>query len=94
MWKFILTPIKTPPLQIESTIKIVKEPQILHSREQDKVSFTARLTSLILQQYKIGFKVELKYIKSAVVVNAMINTDEGLFSISGKANDTKKRYGK
>ena len=57
--------IKTPPLQIVSTIKMVKEPRIFHSREQDKVSFTARLTSLILQQYKIGFKVELKYIKSA-----------------------------
>ena len=25
------------------------------------MSFTARLTSLILQQYKIGLKVELKY---------------------------------
>ena len=82
-----------PPLHIVSTIKIVKEPGIFHSREQDKVSFTARLTSLILQQYKIGFKVELKYIKSAVVVNAMMNTDEGLFSISRKANDINKRNG-
>ena len=93
MWKFILTSIKTPPFQIVSTIKIVKEPRIFHSREQDKVSFTARLTSLILQQYKIGFKVELKYIKSAVVVNAVMNSEEGLFSISRKANDTNKKNG-
>ena len=48
------------------------------------MSFTARLTSFILQQYKTGFKVELKYIKSAVVVNGMVNADEGLFSISRK----------
>ena len=40
-------------------------------REQDKVSFTARLTSLILQQYKIGFKVELKCIKVSVVSKAV-----------------------
>ena len=66
---------------------------IFHYRAQDRVSFTARLTSLILQQYKIGFKVELKDIKSAVVVNALINTGEGLFWISRKANDTNKRKG-
>ena len=71
----------------------MKELGIFHSRAQDKVSFTARLTSLILQQYKIGFKVELKYIKSAVVVNAMMNTDEGLFSIPWKADATNKRNG-
>ena len=32
-------------------------------REQDNMSFTTRLTSLILQQYKIGFKVELETLK-------------------------------
>ena len=80
LWKFILKSIKTPSGNF-------------HYRAQDRVSFTARLTSLILQQYKIGFKVELKYIKSAVVVNVMINTDEGLFSISRKANDINKRNG-
>ena len=39
------------------------EREFFYIREQHKVSFTARLTSFILQQYKIGFKVELKYIK-------------------------------
>ena len=83
--------IKTPPLQIVPTIEIAKEAGIFHFREQDKVSFTARLTSFILQQYKIWFKVELKYIKSAVVVNRMANADEGLFSISRKANGANKK---
>ena len=73
---------------------MVQQPGIRHSREQDKVSFTARLTSLILQQCKIGFKVELKRTKSAVVATAVINTDEGLVSISRKANDINKRNGK
>ena len=76
------------------TIKIAKEPGIVHAREQDKVSFTARPTTLILQQYKIGFKVEFKYITSAVVVNRSVSTDKGLLSFSRKAKDTNKRYGK
>ena len=88
-----MTPIKTPPLQIVPTIKISKEPEIFHSREQDKVSFTARLTSLILRQFKIGFKVALKYIKSVVVFNGTVNADEGLFSISRKVNGANKKYG-
>ena len=86
-----MTSIKTPPLQIVLTVKIAKEPGIFHSREQDKVSLTARLTSFILQQYKIGFKVELKYIKSIVVFNGMMNA-EGIFSISRRANGANKKY--
>ena len=62
-------------------------------RDRDKVSFTARLTSLILQQCKIGFKVELKYIKSVVVVNGMVNADEGLLSICRRANGANKKNG-
>ena len=57
------------------------------------VSFTARLTSLILQQCKIEFKVELKYIKSVVVVNGMVNADEGLLSTCWRANGANKKNG-
>ena len=56
------------------------------------MSFTSRLISLILQQYKIGFKVELKYIKVIVVARGMVNADEGR-SISRKANGATKKNG-
>ena len=51
------------------------------------MSFTAHLISLILQQYKIGFKVELKNIKVIVVFNGVTSTDEGLFSVFRYANN-------
>ena len=63
-------------------------------REQDKVSFTARLTSLILQQYKIGFKVELKYNRVMVVSKVMESANKRLFSFRRYANGTSNKYGK
>ena len=47
------------------------ERQFFYIREQDKMSFTALLISLIFQKYKIGFKVELKYIKVMVKERAV-----------------------
>ena len=58
------------------------------------MSFTARLTSLILQQYKIGFKVELKKINVNVVPNGVTSTDERLFSVFRNANNASNKYGK
>ena len=55
------------------------EKEIFHSREQGKRFFTARLTSMILQQNKIGFKVELKYIKVIVIFVGITSTDKGIF---------------
>ena len=63
-------------------------------REQDKVSFTTRLTSLILQQHKIGFKVELRNTKVFVVINGLKIEYEDVFSISRKANGAINEYGK
>ena len=60
----------------------LNERESFYIQEQDKVSFTALLISVILQQYKIGFKVELKYIKDVVVRKAVESADEGLFSNS------------
>ena len=62
--------------------------------EQDKACFTTRLTSLILQQYKIGFKVELRNTKVIVVINGMIIAYEDVFSISRKAKAANTEYGK
>ena len=64
-------------------------------REQDKMSLTTRLNSLILQQYKIGFKVELRNTKVMVVVNGIKIAYEDVFSISRKwqnsnANNVRK----
>ena len=42
-------------------------------KEQENMFFTVRLTSLIFQQYKIGFKVELKK-KVKLLWNTMGNT--------------------
>ena len=59
------------------------------------MSFTTRLTSLILQQYKIGFKVELKKKKNTkviVVINGMKISFEDVFSISRKANGANNEY--
>ena len=67
---------------------------IFHSQEQGKMSFTTRLTSLIIQQYKIGFKVELKYIKVIVVPNGVTSIDEILFSVFRNTNDAMIKYGK
>ena len=84
---------KTPLLKINCTNYYLNSKKgIFHSREQGKRSFTARLTSMILQQYKIGFKVELKYIKVNVVFVGVTNTDEGIFF--RKANDAINKYGK
>ena len=47
------------------------------------MSFTVRLTSLIFQQYKIGFKVELKSIKVIVEHTGKYKADDSVFSISG-----------
>ena len=58
------------------------------------VSFTARLTSLILQQYKIGFKVELKYNKVVVASKVMENSDKRLFSVCRYENGTSNKCGK
>ena len=71
-----------------------RERESFYIREQDRVSFTALLISLILQQYKIGFKVELKYIKDVVVRKAVESADEGLFSNSPCANGFSHKYGK
>ena len=60
----------------------LNERESFYIQEQGKVSFTALLISVILQQYKIGFKVELKYIKDVVVRKAVESADEGLFSNS------------
>ena len=59
---------------------------MFYIREQDKVAFTTRLTSLILQQYKIGFKVELRNNKVIVVISGTKIAYEDVFSISRKAN--------
>ena len=56
------------------------------------MSFTARLTSLILQQYKIGFKVDLENIKVIVVPNGVTSTDEGLYFRN--TNDANNKCGK
>ena len=66
--------------------------EIFHSRKQGNRFFTARLTSKILQQYKIGFKVELKYVKVKVVFAGVTSTDKGIFF--RKANDASNKYGK
>ena len=60
------------------------------------MSFTARLNSFVLQQYKIGFKVKLKNTNVIVVNNGVIssNIDEGLFSVFWHANDATSKYGK
>ena len=66
-------------------------------RKQDKLSFTTRLTSLILQQYKIGFKVELRNTKVIVVINGIKIAYEDVFSISREwrmANGANTEYGK
>ena len=63
-------------------------------REQDKMSLTTRLNSLILQQYKIGFKVELRNTKVMVVINGIKIAYEDVFSISRKANGANTEYGK
>ena len=62
--------------------------------KQNKMSFTARLTSLILQQYKIGFKVELKKINVIVVPNGVTSTDERFFLVFRNANNASNKYGK
>ena len=58
------------------------------------MSFTARLTSLILQQYKIGFKVALKKINVIVVPNGVTSTNERLFLVFRNANNASNKYGK
>ena len=63
-------------------------------QEQDNISFTVRLISLIFQQYKIGFKVELKNIKVTVKYSGIYKADECVFSISGSANGARSMYGK
>ena len=68
------------------------EKEIFHSREEGKSFFTARLTSMILQKNKIGFKVELKYVKVIVIFAGVISTDKGIFF--RKANDASNKYGK
>ena len=55
--------------------------------------FTVRLTSLIFQQYKIGFKVELKKSKVIVEYNGKYKGDECVFSMSRRANATIRIYG-
>ena len=67
---------------------------VFHSREQGKMPFTTRLTSLILQQYKIGFKVELKNIKVIVVINGVTSIDEILFSVFRNMNGAINKLGK
>ena len=58
------------------------------------VSFTTRLTSLILQQYKIEFKVELKSTKVIVIINGMKIAYKDVFSIPREANGANNEYGK
>ena len=94
LWKSPLISSKTPPSQIVPTIMKIAKEQFFYIREQDKVSFTTRLTSLILQQYKIGFKVELRNNKVIVVINGMKIAYEDVFLISRKANGANNEYGK
>ena len=60
------------------------------------MSFSARLNSLILQEYKIGFEVELKNTNVIVVIKGVMSTNinEGLFSVFWNANDATSKYGK
>ena len=67
---------------------------ILYIREQNKVSFTALLISLILQQYKMEFKVDLKYIKVVVKYRAVESADERLCRECRWANGASNKYGK
>ena len=70
------------------------ERETFYIREQDKISFTTLLVSLIFQQYKIGFKIELKNTKNMVLCKAVETADEALFSNSRYANGASNKYGK
>ena len=63
-------------------------------QEQENMSFTVRLSPLIFQQYKIGFKVELQNIKVSVEYNGKYKADECVSSISRRANGANSKYGK
>ena len=72
----------------------MKALNLYSTKEQENISLTVRLTSLILQQYKIGFKVELKNINVTVPYNGKYKADEWVFSISGSVIGARSIYGK
>ena len=80
-------------LHFKEELENVKAVNVCRTQEQENMSFTVRLTSLIFQQYKIGFKVELKNIKVTVQYNGRYKAYESVFSISGSANGATSIYG-
>ena len=74
----------------------MKAPNLYSTKEQENISLTVRLTSLTLQQYKIGFKVKSKDIKVTVPHKkyGKYKADESVFSISGSAIGARSIYGK
>jgi len=87
-------PSDTEGLRKPKPMSPLGERELPYIREQDKVTFTALLISLILQQYKIGFKVELKYTKVMVKERAAESADERLFRNCRWANGASDKNGK